>query len=361
MQTIKSFFDELAPRLDTARVLDQELDRNLARRFNVLDYLKTDELGLSRIIADLLNPEATHGQGVLFLQMFVANLKGLDETTDWPDLERSRITVVPEQWKIDLIVEINDPDGKYCLAIENKPYARDQENQVKRYLELLEGEYGNRFLLIYLPPTGERPSSIHKDELKKKWKGRFAIMPYHKVHEEVADELNEFRLSHSLADWLGECRKNCDVERLRWFLRDAETFCQRTFGGQAMTTDIETDAIRDFVMSDPDRLRTAVRIYGSWPVIRDKVCRNFLERLRSRIEEKARENSTLKVFVGDMKVKGEYNGEYNYANWVSLYRDCWARYKGGDDWPTNICLQNQKKGPNDWILGVASPKPKAAS
>ena len=128
-----------------------------------------------------------------------------------------------------------------------------------------------------------------------------------------------------------------------------------------MTTDIETDAIRDFVMSDPDRLRTAVRIYGSWPVIRDKVCRNFLERLRSRIEEKARENSTLKVFVGDMKVKGEYNGEYNYANWVNLYRDCWARYKGGDDWPTNICLQNQKKGPNDWILGVASPKPKAGS
>ena len=48
MERIKRFFDELAPRLETARVLDQELDRNLARRFNVLDYLKTDELGLSR-------------------------------------------------------------------------------------------------------------------------------------------------------------------------------------------------------------------------------------------------------------------------------------------------------------------------
>ena len=68
MQKIKSFFDELTPRLETARVLDKELDRNLAHRFNVLDYLKTDELGLSRIIADLFDPKASHGQGVLFLR-----------------------------------------------------------------------------------------------------------------------------------------------------------------------------------------------------------------------------------------------------------------------------------------------------
>ena len=37
---IERFFDELAPRLETARVLERELDRNLARRFNVLDYLR---------------------------------------------------------------------------------------------------------------------------------------------------------------------------------------------------------------------------------------------------------------------------------------------------------------------------------
>ena len=366
MQTIKSFFDELAPRLDTARVLDQELDRNLARRFNVLDYLKTDELGLSRIIADLVNPDASHGQGVLFLRTFLANLKGLKGTPDWPDLDRSRIKVIPEQSitdqrRIDVLVEIHGPDGKYyCLAIENKPYAHDQENQVKNYLGYLKGEYNNRFLLIYLSPTGEEPSewSIHKDELNEKWKGRFAIMPYYKGHEEVEDELNDSRLSHSLADWLGESRKNCDVERLRWFLRDAETFCQQTFGGQSMTTDRETDAIRKFVMSDSDKLRTAGVVYESWPAIRNEVCGKFLERLRSAIEQKARENSTLKDFVDDMKVECHYKGEHNYANWVSLYRDCWARYKGGGDWPTKICLQNQKKGPNNWILGVASPTTK---
>ena len=56
------FFAGLAPRLDMARVLAREFDRNLAHRFNVLDYLRDDELGLSLIIADLLNPKASHGQ-----------------------------------------------------------------------------------------------------------------------------------------------------------------------------------------------------------------------------------------------------------------------------------------------------------
>ena len=39
------FFAGLAPRLDMARVLAREFDRNLAHRFNVLDYLRDDELG----------------------------------------------------------------------------------------------------------------------------------------------------------------------------------------------------------------------------------------------------------------------------------------------------------------------------
>lgn len=42
--TYERFFAELAPRLDTARALETELDRHLARRFNVFDYAKTDEL-----------------------------------------------------------------------------------------------------------------------------------------------------------------------------------------------------------------------------------------------------------------------------------------------------------------------------
>ena len=41
------FFAELTPRLERARVRAAELDRELAPRFNVFDYVRNDELGLS--------------------------------------------------------------------------------------------------------------------------------------------------------------------------------------------------------------------------------------------------------------------------------------------------------------------------
>ena len=72
MQQYQRFVDELAPRLETARALERQLDAHLARRFNVFDYLRRDELGLSRIVADLLNPEGKHGQGDIFLKRTTA-------------------------------------------------------------------------------------------------------------------------------------------------------------------------------------------------------------------------------------------------------------------------------------------------
>ena len=179
------FFAELTPQLEGARVLAAERDRELAPRFNVFDYVRDDELGLSRIIADLLNPNAKHGQGKLFLQTLLS-LEGLKNTQYWPDLYRSqKISVVVERVitanrRIDISVHIIGADGKtYCLAIENKPRAGDLENQVQHYLEYLSKEYDERFLLIYISGTGEGPSewSIHETELDK-WKDRFAIMPY---------------------------------------------------------------------------------------------------------------------------------------------------------------------------------------
>ena len=363
-------FAELTPRLETARALERELDKKLARRFNVLDYLRDDELGLSGIIAGLLDPDGRHGQGTLFLRALLASLESLKNTPRWPDLDKSRMTVEVERRitadrRIDVSVEIVGNDGEtHCLTIENKPYAGDQKNQVKDYLEYLEREYGDRFLLIYLSPTGDGPSdsSIPKTELKI-WEGRFVIIPYHRGQEEQADGFEAFRIPYSLAGWLGECRKNCEVDRLRWFLRDAETFCQRTFGGQAMTTDSETNTVRDFLLSEPfnpKKLKTAKVVHDSWSAVRNEVCERFLERLCRRIKTAVMDE--LKDSTGDMEVVYEYDGESKYSCAVWLHRECWAQYKTAEqsklDRRTSIGLQAHGIGPNDWRIGVCSPMPK---
>ena len=357
---LTTFFAELAPRLETARDLERELDRKLAHRFNVLDYLREDELGLSRIIADLLNPKKSHGQGPLFLQTLL-NLERLKSTRNWPDLDKSQILVENERKttasrSIDISVHIDGTDGKTCcLAIENKPYAGDQENQVKDYLEYLEKEYGERFLLIYISPTGEGPSdrSIHKTELVAKWKGRFAIMPYYRGQE---DQANDFRIPHSLADWLGECRKNCEAERLRWFLRDAVIFCQQRFGGEAMVNSIERKTVSDFLLRDPGNLETALAVSESWPYVRDKVCEEFLKQLCSQIKKEVKEK--LKEYADDMQFYHEYTGSDGRSR-IWLCRDCWAPYEAGrsdSNQCTSILLESVRHEPNGWYIGVFSPR-----
>ena len=366
------FFAELSPRLEMARALETELDRHLARRFNVLDYLRTDELGLSKIVADLLNPSGSHGQGILFLEKFV---DGLGEHVFRLDLSAGRISDpknekgILSNRRIDVYLQIGNGERAQCLAIENKPYARGQEkkvkNQVKDYLKFLKDKFGERFVLIYLSPKGEGPSnsSIPKEELGK-WKGRFAILPYctvdserhHDVHENQPDRFEDFRLPCSLADWLKESRRSCEVDRLRWFLRDAEVFCNRTFGGRTMTTDSKTKAVEDFLRSsNPQNLAIARAVHEAWPTIRNKICEKFLIQLRSRVESEVKKQMPD---ANDILVEYRYVGEQKYRNCLWLCKRSWHRYevrKSRTDGRTSIHLEAEGNGPFGWIYGVRSP------
>ena len=356
------FFAELAPRLETARNLERELDRKLAHRFNILEYLRDDELGLDSralIIADLLNPKASHGQGTLFLRTLL-DLAGLNGTSGWPDVDGNHVSidVKPEYTilggRIDILVRIQAGRKAYGLAIENKPYADDDDNQVQRYLKYLGKKYDEQFLLIYLSPNGGGPSEKSLPELDK-WKGRFAVMPYYGGQEDQAKKFDAFRIPHSLSDWFGECRKNCEADRLRWFLRDAEMFCQQRFGGQAMVNSIEKKTVFDFLLRNPGNLEPARVVAETWPDARDQVCKDFLKQLCSQIETKVKEE--LKEFADDLRVGYEYRGERKYSS-IWLYRDCWARHEveqSDSNGRTSIRLEADEKGPAGWCIGVASP------
>ena len=96
------------------------------------------------------------------------------------DFEDTDISVTVERQikanrRVDISVEIKprEPRDKepFCLAIENKPYAADQPNQVKDYLDYLKERYQDRALLIYLSRSGDAPSedSIKASELSPGW------------------------------------------------------------------------------------------------------------------------------------------------------------------------------------------------
>lgn len=70
-KTMERFFEDLAFRLEAVENRERDRDRRLAYRFNIFDYVNPKELDLSKIIAGLLDPKASHGQGMLFLRKFL--------------------------------------------------------------------------------------------------------------------------------------------------------------------------------------------------------------------------------------------------------------------------------------------------
>lgn len=172
---VQQFFVELNPVLEAARKLERELDRHLAHRFNVFDYMgngRPGEVLLSRIIGDLLNPAARHGQGTSLLGLLLEQLSAQSGAhaarPDFSQPVRVQLERLISGGRfIDITVDVETGAGPWCLAIENKPFAGDQPNQVRDYLRYLEDKYKDRFLLIYLSPRGEGPTdySLPKEEL----------------------------------------------------------------------------------------------------------------------------------------------------------------------------------------------------
>ena len=349
-------------KLESVRDRERESDRKLARRFNVLDYLRTDELGLSRIIADLLDPGARHGQGPLFLKTL---LEMLQPITPWPNLDGDGARVIPEQViekqrRIDIEVRIPDGNGApYRLAIENKPYAGDQNRQVVNYLEhLKKKEDGGGFVLIYLSSDGHPPSeeSLPETELQR-WRDHFVIMPYddQSYGKEVDDRFK--RTDFALTTWLSTCREKCSVERLRWFLDDTEKYCQRTFGNHPMT--IKSNETIGFLNSNPNHLAAAWAVRNAWPDVADEVCEQFLRHLCDSIRQKA--NEELPKLPGGLDVDYVYERKRTrktWRYWVSLSGRRWCHYSNPAEQgctQTSIKLNNEGNGPWAWGIGVCSP------
>lgn len=148
-------------RAEQERIRQEEKEGKCFNVFSTL-CLCSDETRLhSRLLAALLNPKANHGLGNAFLESF---LRAIGLPPDYisgckePIVERSiGRTADTSGGRIDIILE----DGKQrrAIIIENKIYASDQSNQLLRYRNYGQRQFGERnFKLIYLTLYGCEPS-----------------------------------------------------------------------------------------------------------------------------------------------------------------------------------------------------------
>lgn len=214
--------------------------------FSPFDFMRDDEVGLSKILAWLLDRDpkkGSHAQGALFLKLFCFRY-GIDWSNG--DLESSsiRTEISISNGRLDLFVQ-SSADNKYII-IENKPRARDGADQIKRYLAWAQGREAP-YRLIYLSGDGSDPDkgSISTEELKcAKNDGTFQKVSY-----------------SDLRQWLADCHKECRADRVTAFIRDFERYIEKEFKGVPDMT--ETQEIARQIAGSPELFKSAFSIFAA--------------------------------------------------------------------------------------------------
>lgn len=153
-----------------------------------------DEVRLhSRVIGSLLNINGLHYQKELFLEKFMEILK----ITEFEfNIEESNLFL--EYQNIDLYLT----DGIKHIIIENKIYAGDQKNQIKRYYDTIKDENKdleyNDILVIYLSIDRLQPSNYSL--------GNLAIKDNYLIdnNEKIAIFKN-INYKNEILNWLDNC------------------------------------------------------------------------------------------------------------------------------------------------------------
>ena len=185
------------------------------------------EIMHSAIIASFLNPKGNHGQKDKYLKAFISIVD--DET----GIETSSCSVYTEyvtnEGRIDILIE--DKKGK-AIIIENKVYAADQWEQLKRYDEFSKGKYGDGNYAIY-----------------------YLTLNKHDASKDSGDGIKYIRISYKehILKWIEDCTKESATTPL---IR--ETLIQyRNHIKQLTNQDMDTinkEALIDTMIKNPEEI-----------------------------------------------------------------------------------------------------------
>lgn len=179
----------------------KEEEPQTASQFNIFSLLGVQNYEVqthSRLLCDLLSPNGTHAQGVLFLEKFLKEVVSWDIQLNLPSLKLDECSWHVETERridsgltiIDLLI-YNKPEG--CrVAIENKIRAREQKDQVARIAEWLgrnQKDYPNQ-ALIFLTPGGWESETANKE--------KYQTLSYR----------------HEIANWLESCLPEIKAQRV---------------------------------------------------------------------------------------------------------------------------------------------------
>ncbi|WP_282133582.1 PD-(D/E)XK nuclease family protein [Cellulophaga baltica] len=277
----------------------EEVAKVSGNNFNVFNVINvtTDEVRLhSKFLAELLNPNGSHGQEDVFLRLFVDQFKiDIDTATTKVEIE-NYIGTKTETTGGYLDIYAEDAKGK-SFIIENKIYAKDQENQLLRYYNYMPNN------LLYLTLLGNEPHKNSYGTLKVNQD--FMLLSY----------------KEDIISWLTACRKEAVELPL---LREGITHyinLIKNLTGQSTNSKMNKE-ITKYIASSADNLKQATLIEQNLVEAKILIQWNFWNSLEAKLVHKNLILLEKKKPTKD-NIIGYYtktrNRDYYYGFWIKIY------------------------------------------
>lgn len=292
MGIVQTLIEEVSQRMNALETAQALYSRQLSPDFNTFDYINTDELGLSRILAALLNPKGSHAQQATFLKLFIEhclptiyaepNWQSFIEGIDKTEVFIEHVTVKSgTQRRMDIYLSCQVGDEYYGICIENKPYAADQFKQMSDYADELKSRHNKAWHVVYLNENNEVPSEYSVDtKTLDAWR--------------KAKQYSHLRFSN-LIGWLKACQVECQNHSVSEFIAQLIKFIQKQFMGiEDMSKD---SAVLDIIKKDSATIEASIQVS------------NTVERMKKELIAKLKIDLLAKCQNTDYKLDISYFGE----------------------------------------------------
>ena len=274
------------------------IEKNTGYKFNIFTITKIERLEVnthSAMIAELLDPNGSHGQGDIFLIKFIDCISKClaPSVMKGKLIDFSNVKLFKEKSynlgknRIDIIVEFNN----FVFFIENKIDASDGDEQIKRYFNV--GlSHKKDFCLLYLTKYGN-------DAIENSHCG----VPYEKIS-----------YSEHIVEWLEDCIKEVALipivrEAIVQYLN-----LVKKITGKNMNSDLREEIVE--LLLEDNNLRYAQDIALSITEAKAKALFLFFKKIEIEIVLK---NSSLKV-VKNINKERLY-GQNKCLKWFSNAKD----------------------------------------
>lgn len=306
LKAIQQLLQEAQPILQKSKVEKKEREAK-GEYFNVFEYLnfsRFEEQLHTPFLRMLLDKDANHGVGKGFLEAFLKMVKKELKLDFQYDINSSHI-----EYKDKYIgeVKISEKDGEstggeidiflydekgHAIIIENKfdrygNPAQEQPRQLERYHNFGKKEYKDKFILIYLTPSGQEASEDSTGPNK---------ITYYPMSYDLSDN------KPNILSWLAEClniSKGCP--RIHEVIKQYITFIKDT--RHIMEENYQKELLN--LLLSKDNLDVTLRILRDEQMIKEKIRRDFCDQLVKLAGEYG------------LELREQYDG--NIATWNSDY------------------------------------------